>query len=54
MTDKAVNEILSRWDIIVDKLTEISPRIYEFYVRQAVFVDGLIAAVVSSIFLVLA
>lgn len=53
MTDKAISEILSRWDIMVGKFMNISPQIYRFYLRQAILVNGVIGAIVCVVFLVL-
>lgn len=54
MTDKAVSEILSRWDTMMGKFMEISPKVYGFYLRQAILVDGIMGVIACVVFLVLA
>lgn len=51
MTDKLIDELLARWDAVVAKLTELSPKVFGLYLRQAVLVDGVVTVLVSTVVL---
>jgi hypothetical protein len=54
LTDKVMSEILARWDMLVGKLTELSPKMYEAYFRQAYVVGGIMTTIISGIVVLVA
>lgn len=54
MTDKVIDELLAHWDLVVAKLTELSPKVFGLYVRQAVLVHGVVTVLVSALVLCIA
>ena len=52
MTEQVISEVLSRWDLIADGLMALSPRVYETYIRQAFWVNGVKGTIASLLFLI--